>query len=110
MKPLDAYEFAQQLRLSDDSAVADYADKFLTALDFYNSGNYEELCRDVEHYTKESGEDAIKRRIEWLGDRSHLLDELEEKIREADPKFKGCIDAALVALISKLPPKLEYDL
>lgn len=78
-----------------------------------------EICEDLERYAKGVGDPA--RQVEWLGDRSDMLAEIEEALTLAGYPCTGftSADDQVKALIEQLPPRvlqatdgtaLEYDL
>jgi hypothetical protein len=100
---------------------------------------YSTLCDDLEHYAKDfSNPDDAEKALEWLGDRSNLLKEIEEeldkdgrtgdtddqvkalletlaKIREIagvpDTATDEDVENAIQALVDAAPTKeLTYDL
>ena len=140
MKPLTLEEFAQDMRRGGDIRQADMADEILALIDIETevAEPYSTLCCDIEHYAKEFSNptDAV-RALEWLGDRSNLLGEIEKQLEEAkctgdaDDAVKtafgeleeiadilkaegwdgeGDIVEALRHTLASWPPKLEYDL
>lgn len=140
MKPLTLQEFAEDMRRGGDIRQADMADEILALIDIEAevAEPYSTLCCDIEHYAKDysNPDDAVKA-LEWIGDRSNLLAEIEKQFEEADRK--GDVDDAVKAALGELgeirdileaegwdgegdivealrhtlanwPPKLEYDL
>lgn len=137
MRPLNLKEFAQQLRLEGN----EFADEILvlTTLEDDVAEPYLTLCGDLEHYAKGSGKKKHTQMLEWLGDRSNLLGDIEDDLEragydgDADDSIKGMIGTveeiedimrehggwvegdlqdALFALIERADqaPKREYDL
>jgi len=81
--------------------------------------NLREICEDLEKRAKGVGDPA--RQIEWLGDRSDMLAEIEESLTDAKILPNGTDDAAdavkrlirlaeTVAELASRPDELEYDL
>jgi type I restriction-modification system DNA methylase subunit len=83
MRPQSLQEFAQELRRGGDIRQADMADEILALIDIEEeiAEPYGNLCSDIEHYAKSNPDDAAKA-LEWLGDRSNLLKEIEEELAE----------------------------
>jgi hypothetical protein len=78
-------EFAQELRRGGDIRQADMADEILALIDIEEeiAEPYGNLCSDIEHYAKGfSNPDDAAKALEWLGDRSNLLKEIEEELAE----------------------------
>jgi hypothetical protein len=115
MIPHTLEEFAQELRRKGDFREAKFADEILTLMDIEAevAEPYSELCGDIEHYCPNN--ETPQRALEWLGDRSNLLAQIEEQLKEAglDVGANGLpIDAddAVKDLIAALPDPMEYDL
>lgn len=84
MAPLDLREFAERLRITGTSQECDFADEILTLLDLESevAEPYWKLCDDLAQYAKVGKYphgDKPEKVVEWLGDRSNLLDELKEE-------------------------------
>lgn len=79
MRPLTLKEFAQQLRAEGN----EFADEILDLLDVEEevAEPYGELCSDLEHYAPEHRGNPNKA-LEWLGDRSNLLKEIEDQLKD----------------------------
>lgn len=105
MKPLNLEEFAEELRRKGDWREADFADDILALVDIEAevAEPYGELRSEIEHYAKDGGfsnpDDALKA-AEWLGDRSNLLQEIEEELTKAG--HKGDADDVVKAMIGTL--------
>lgn len=83
MIPHTLEEFAQELRLKGDYRETDFADEILSLLDIEEecAEPYGNLCSDIEHYAKDfSNPDDAAKALEWIGDRSNLLKEIEEEL------------------------------
>jgi hypothetical protein len=83
VKPHTLEEFAQELRLKGDYRETDFADEILILLDIEEecAEPYGNLCSDIEHYAKDfSNPDDAAKALEWIGDRSNLLKEIEEEL------------------------------
>lgn len=92
MRPLNAREFAEQLRLEGHP----FADEVMDALDSEATVDaYNELTDDLDHYAKSKGTPA--RQLEWIGDRSKLLAEIEtalgdaNRVRDVDDEIKDML-------------------
>lgn len=101
MKPYTLEEFAQQLRVKGDYRESDFADEILMLLDIEEevAEPYSELCHDIENlapeHLKQTGVvNAHSRTIEWLGDRSDLLKEIEDALKEDGREPEGTADTA----------------
>lgn len=97
MKPLNLEEFAEELRLKGDSREIDFADMILQLLDIEKdvAEPYWNLCDDIEHYAKDFTHptDAAKA-LEWIGDRSDLLKEIEDALKDGGREPEGTADTA----------------
>lgn len=127
MRSQSLEEFAEDMRRKGDIRDADLADDILALLDIEAevAEPYSELCCDIEQYAKDGGfsnpDDALKA-VEWLGDRSNMLADIEKLLEESDalPKtgpnglpIKRDTDDAIRELLEALaerPEPLEYDL
>jgi hypothetical protein len=118
VKPHNLEEFAQELRRKGDFREVEFADEIVALLDIEAevAEPYSELCVDIAHYAKDfSQRDDPAKALEWIGDRSNLLAEIEEQLSEAglDVGANGLpINAAdaVKDLIAALPEPMEYDL
>lgn len=96
MRPLDLPEFIAQLRLEGCKWAEEIADN----LEFVETSEHLELVEDLEHYVKTAAPDLMgkpRRIAEWLGDRSDLLGELEDRLDKAG--CKGDIGDTLEELL-----------
>jgi hypothetical protein len=118
MIPHNLKEFAEELRRKGSGREVDFADEILDLLDIEEevAEPYSTLCGDIEHYAKDfSNPDDAAKALEWIGDRSNLLKEIEDQLKEVG-RDKGAnglpIDAddAVKDLIATLPQPTEYDL
>lgn len=134
MRPLNLKEFAQQLRTEGHP----FADEILDLIDIEEevAEPYSELCADLDHYVPANPGKPDKQ-LEWLGDRSALLSEIQDELAkddrtgDVDDIVKGMIAdltnvaeilegegwdgtgdiaEALRHTLASWPPKLEYDL
>lgn len=99
MKPLNLEEFAQQLRMEGNR----FADEILELVDLEEevAAPYSTLCDDIEHYAKNySNPDDAAKALEWLGDRSKLLEEIEHELDKAG--YSGDIDEQVKGILAKL--------
>jgi hypothetical protein len=118
MRPHTLEEFAQELRRKGDFREVEFADEILALVDIEAevAEPYSDLCADLERYAKDfSNPDDAAKALEWVGDRSNLLAQIEEQLKEAglDVGANGLpIDAddAVKDLIAALPEPMEYDL
>lgn len=134
MRPLNLEEFAQQLRLEGHP----FADEILvlTALEEQVANPFFDLCDDLNHHAPDGLKDKPEKQVEWLGDRSHLLAEIEKQLQDAgrdgdaDDIVKEMLDEleqakslledhgwtgfnfldALGKLAENAPTPMEYDL
>lgn len=104
MKFLNALEFAQYLRMEGN----EWADEIINALEFEQNSRHSEIVDDIRYHAPDHLKEDTVRSVEWLGDRSNLLDELQDTLDKNG--FEGVdIDDALEELL-KRPKPLEYDL
>lgn len=97
MKPHTLEEFAQDLRIKGDYREADFADEILALIDIEEeiAEPYGNLCSDIEHYAKEfSNPDDAAKALEWIGDRSDLLKEIEDALKDDGHEPEGTADTA----------------
>lgn len=139
MKALTLEEFAEELRRKGDFREVEFADEILQLLDIEEecAEPYGNLCSDIEHYAKDFSNptDAAKA-LEWVGDRSNLLKEIEEELDkdgrtgDTDDQVKALLETvaklrdilgleegtdedienAVQALVDRAPAAMEYDL
>lgn len=84
-------EFAQALRVGGDNQQADFGTEILDLLDLEEevAEPYSDLCADLENYAKGYDHaDKPEKALEWLGDRSDVLKEIETALEEAGRKEK----------------------
>lgn len=97
MKALTLEEFAQDMRRGGDIRQADMADEILALIDIEEdcAEPYSDLCADIAHYAKEfSNPDDAAKALEWIGDRSDLLKEIEDALTENGREPEGTDNAA----------------
>jgi hypothetical protein len=117
MKPLNLQEFAEELRRKGDYREVEFADEILALIDIERdvAEPYSDLCYDIEQHAKNGGysnpDDALKS-VEWLGDRSNMLANVEKLLEEA--KRPGDVDDVIKAMLEELANwrsrEPEYDL
>lgn len=137
MRPLTLEEFAQALRMEGNEFADEILD--LCHLEEDVADPYGEFCDDLAHYAPEHRGNPSKA-LEWLGDRSQMLAEIEthlenssigpgdaddlvkqtldelgsveEIMREHGGWTEGDLQDALFALIERASkaPAMEYDL
>lgn len=113
MRPLNLKEFAEDLRVNaPDFITADFADDILELVELEKevAEPYRALCDDIQHYAQDfSNRDDAAKALEWIGDRSNLLEEIEKLLEEAGRK--GDADDVIKAMLVELTPaEPEYDL
>jgi hypothetical protein len=111
MRPLNLKEFAEDMRRKGDIRDTDLADEILALIDIEEevAEPYSTLCHDIEHYAKDySNPDDAEKALEWVGDRSNLLAEIEELLKASGRT--GDVDDEIKRLIENAPPAMEYDL
>jgi hypothetical protein len=106
MKLLNLREFAERLRRIGTSQESDFADEILELVDLGEeiAGPYGTLCDDLEHYAPDH-KGGPSHKLEWLGDRSNLLGEIESELERArtlqDP-VSGDADDTVKELLGRL--------
>lgn len=95
MKPYTLEEFAEELRRKGDYREFEFADEILALIDIEEevAEPYSTLCDDLNHYGPEGLKDKPEKQCEWLGDRSHELDEIRELFSEEELSEHGIADA-----------------
>lgn len=110
MKPYTLEEFAEELRRKGDYREFEFANDILALLDIEEevAEPYSTLCHDIEHYAENfSNPDDAEKALEWVGDRSNLLAEIEELLKASGRT--GDVDDEIKKLIENAPA-MEYDL
>lgn len=81
---LNLREWAEQLRVKGTSRQVDFADEILKLIDLEDevAEPYADLCEDLEYYAPDNLKDDPAKTVEWLGDRSALLDEVRDKLNK----------------------------
>lgn len=139
MKPLNLTEFAEELRRKGDWRTSEFGDEILTLIDSEPELEFlDELRGDIAHYAKEfSNPDDASKALEFVGDRSNLLGEIEKLLDEdgrtgdTDDQVKALLELvenirtilllpdgatdedmenAIQGLMDREPKTLEYDL
>jgi hypothetical protein len=139
MRSLNLKEFAEDMRRKGDIRDADLADEILALLDIEAdvAEPYSELCADLEIYAPAELSDKPEKAMEWLGDRSNLLKEIEEELDkdgrtgDTDDQVKALLEThakirdiigvpdtatdedvenAIQTLVDRAPAAVEYDL
>lgn len=103
MTPHTLEEFAQELRLKGDFREVEFADEILALLDIEEevAEPYSTLCYDIEQYAEGfSNPDDAAKALEWIGDRSNLLREIEKEIEDASRK--GDVDDVVKELLGTM--------
>jgi replication-associated recombination protein RarA len=114
-KYLNAREYAERLRLSDNKDIQDFAEDFLDALDNQEEGKLAEIEKRIDEYAVEAeGGDAKNTlsKLDWLCRGSETLGIIETLISEFCPEYADTdTDDAIKEILSKrLRPVQEYDL
>lgn len=105
MRPQSLQEFAEDMRRRGDIRDADLADEILMLVDLEEevAEPYSTLRYDIEQYAKDGGfsnpDDALKA-VEWLGDRSNMLTDIEQILEDA--KRPGNVDDVVRELLATL--------
>lgn len=102
MKPYTLEEFAQELRLKGDHREVDFADEILALLNLEEevAEPYSNLCDDLNIIAPKALTDRPEKQMEWVIDRSNLLTEIEDQLKEA--KREGDPDDAVKELLDTL--------
>lgn len=84
MKPFTLEEFAQEMRRNGDIRQADMADEILMLLDLEEdvAEPYGNLCDDLNSAAPEGLKDKPEKQMEWVIDRSNLLQDIEKELDE----------------------------
>lgn len=109
-------DFAEKLYVSGTAQEMQIANDILFYIDFDMTESYHELCEEIDYYLKDGP--PLKEygaKVEYLGDRSNLLQEIEDEI-DSDYterlKMAGIeatdVDDIIRALLDRLPT--EWDL
>lgn len=122
MKPLTLQEFAEDMRRKGDIRQADMADEILALIDIEAdiAEPYSNLIVDLEIYAPTELNGKPEKAMEWLGDRSNMLADIEAAIDASNALPKAGAngipinrdpDDAVKELLEALDAaKPEYDL
>jgi hypothetical protein len=96
MRPLNLEEFAQEMRRGGDIRQADMADEILALIDIEEevAEPYSNLCDDLNNVAPDGLTDKPEKQMEWVIDRSNLLEEIEDELREKGKAPEGTADTA----------------
>jgi hypothetical protein len=85
MRALTLEEFAQDMRRGGDIRQADMADEILALIDIEEevAEPYGNLCDDLNNAAPKELEDKPEKQMEWVIDRSNMLQDIEKAIEEA---------------------------
>lgn len=111
MKPFTLQEFAENLRVSGNWREADFADEILALIDIEAdiAEPYSNLIVDLEIYAPTELNGKPEKAMEWLGDRSNMLTEIEELLIERGWNGEGDFLDAVRDMTSPID-RMEYDL
>jgi hypothetical protein len=114
VRPLNLKEFAENLRVTaPDFITADFADEILELVELEKevAEPYSELCVDLDNYAPKALEGKPEKAVEWLGDRSNLLEEIEKALTDAGRMIsKADALEAVKDLLDSTADLQEYDL
>jgi hypothetical protein len=102
MRPLTLQEFAEDMRRKGDIRDTDLADEILDLLVLEEevAEPYSNLCADLEIYAPVDMAERPERAMEWLGDRSNLLADIEKELKEANRN--GDVDDVVKELLGTM--------
>lgn len=102
MKALTLQEFAEDMRRKGDIRNADLADEILGLIDIEAdvAEPYSKICDYLSCYVPQTLQDEHVKAVEWLGDRSNLLTEIEEQLEKAG--HAGDVDDVIKKLCEDL--------
>jgi hypothetical protein len=114
-KYLNAREYAERLRLSDNRDVQDFAEEFIEALDNQDDTEISEIRAAIDDAAELAPEGSYKSKVEWLAGEASALDEIEDLIKDKCPEYTALIDSrdtleVIAGMIARLRPVQEYDL
>lgn len=110
-KYLNAREYAEQLYLSDNRDVQDFAREFIEALDFQEDSELSEIREKLDDAVEDEKASSYLDKVAWLKDEAETLAEIEEKIQECLPEFKDkSIEDIIPDMLKRLRPVQEFDL
>jgi hypothetical protein len=102
LRALTLKEFAEDMRRKGDIREADLADEILALIDIEEevAEPYSTLCDDLNIHAPTELKDKPEKALEWLGDRSNLLADIEEELKQAGRE--GDADDAVKEMIDTL--------
>lgn len=110
-KYLNAREYAERLWLSDNPDIQDFAREFLNALDTEEDSEFSQIKAILDEYRDDVAGKSYIEKVRFLDDASDTLEEIEDQIQKACPEYKDMeIDAIISDMLTRLRPKIEYDL
>lgn len=116
-KYLNAREYAERLRLSDNPDIQDFAEEFLDALDDLDGGKVIEIKAAIDNESEIFPEDTktYAAKIEWMVAEAGALGAVEELIAESCPEYvekidDGDIEEVIADMLKRLRPVQRYDL
>jgi hypothetical protein len=120
-KYLNAREYAERLRLSENRDIQDFAEDFIEALDFVedSTGELVRLRDALDEAVSEDDASTYLGKVKWLSDEAETLLAISDKIYEVFPQFEeyslediidGLILLKQAALKLNPKPVQEYDL
>lgn len=108
-KYLNAREYAERLYLSDNRDVQDFALEFIEAFDEHE--DYKIIQKELDNWNDEVAGKTCLEKIQWLGDESNTLTEIDRLICIACPEYADRdIDEIIPELLKRIRPVQEYDL
>jgi hypothetical protein len=110
-KYLNAREYAERLRLSDNRDVQDFAEEFLEALDAVENSEFVAIQEVLDEYRDDVAGKTYLEKVKWLSTESDTLTEVEELIQKACPEFEDmAVEDIIPEMLKRLRPVQEYDL
>lgn len=116
-KYLNAREYAERLRLSDNKDVQDFAEEFLDALDYQGDDRgAADIRKAIDKATVNAADvSTYIEKVEWLEGEADGLDEIEKLIEEKCPEYAVQIRSRdtkeiIEDMIKRLRPVQVYDL
>jgi hypothetical protein len=110
-KYLNAREYAERLRLSDNKDVQDFAEEFLEALGAVEDSEFVAIQKELDEWSDDIAGKTYLEKVKWLGTESDTLTEVEELIQKTCPEFKDmAVEDIIPEMLKRLRPVQEYDL
>jgi hypothetical protein len=111
-KYLNAREYAERLRLSDNKDVQDFAEEFLEALDAVEDSEFVAIQEVLDSYNDDFAGKTYLDKVKFLDGESDRLDAVEDEIRKACPEYGAdmVIEDMVSEMLKRLRPVQEYDL